>query len=546
RLIGLRFSEKSWGDLFGGGAKKLLYVSTSTVTLGQSPGTISPNEAGLNETNNPTTSPHYEFLNTLSKQRMKLHMKIIEQLNQAAEVVGNVATSPSSTLQSITNPFMAPQPGQTNLTGGGGLAPVEPRPTYREVFIPPNKSIINHLMIKPELPDDLIHLDYDSFGSEEELDEEDDETSLSNKFRTTSDTIDDDEYNEWASGGKSIKSNVDKLSERKKANLESELYAWCIIRLASTKIVYEQIVNFLQVAGLEKADLPTTSPLIHATLRTIFRWQCSLQFYMNEFTNLPDHFLPNMFVDNSRPSGSIQRYKSLFENNNTPFYAGYTSIKSAKRLWNYLIRQPSVQDIFIRYIFGKYRSLKLARENGATSVCNANSGVAVNEQYDNNDNMKTVGTTQQTNEDVDAGKAESVQSFGSTSKRLLEPMRIVHKDQDNISAFCVNRSNTGYIALSTPKEIQELNIKPLLEVCVPWLEEDTEMDIFNFKQRSYETSSHVDYLLVQHPSDRLQTSPGGLAFQKQSSIITTTSGGGHQQQQQHQTPTKQTILVSSK
>ncbi|KAH9413091.1 DmX-like protein 1 [Dermatophagoides pteronyssinus] len=536
RLLGVKFSEKSWGDLFGGGAKKLLYVSTSTVTLGQSPGSISPNETALNEANS-TSSPHYDLLNTLSKQRMKLHMKILEQLNQAAEVVGNVATSPSSTLQSITNPFMAQQPGQAN--SAGGLAPVEQRPTYREVFVPPNKSIINHLMIKPELPDDLIHLDYDSFGSEDDLDDENDEISLSNKFKT-SDIIDDDEYNEWASGSKSTKSNLDKLAERKKANLECELYAWCIIRLASTKIAYEQIVNFLQVAGLEKADLPTTSPLIHSTLRTIFRWQCSLQFYMNEFTNLPDHFLPNMFVDSSRSSGSIQRYKSLFETNNTPFCAGYTSIKSSKRLWNYLIRQPSVQDIFIRYIFGKYRSMKLAQENGATSVCIANSGVAVNDQYDTNDNVKT--GTQPTNDDVEAAKAESVASFGSASRRILEPMRIVHKDQDNISAFCVNRSNTGLIALSTPKEIQELNIKPLLEVCVPWLEEDTEMDIFNLKQRSFETSlasSHVDFLLVQHPADRLQTSPGGLAFQKQSSTVNTTGSGSQQQQ----TPTKQAILM---
>ncbi|KAH7643602.1 dmx-like protein [Dermatophagoides farinae] len=561
RLIGLRFSEKSWGDLFGGGTKKLLYVSTSTVTLGQSPGTISPNETTgtLNgtTTNPATNSPHYDLLNTLSKQRMKLHMKILEQLNQAAEVVGNVATSPSSTLQNITNPFLAQQqqqqqPGQSN---SGLTAPtLEQRPTYREVFVPPNKSIINHLMVKPELPDDLIHLDYDSFGSEDEMDDENDETSLlSNKFRTSDTiTIDDDEYNEWATGGnKSMKNKMDKSMERKKANLEYELYAWCIIRLAATKISYEQINNFLQIAGIEKTELPTISPFIHSTLRTIIRWQCSLQFYMNEFTNIPDHFLPNMFVDNSRSSGSIQRYKSLFENNNTPFRAGYTSIKSAKRLWNYLVRQPSVQDIFIRYIFGKDRSLKLARDNGATSVCNANSGVvAINDQYDsNNDNTMKTTLAQSTNEDVEmlatnkTTESAVISSTNAAARRIMEPMRIVHKDQDNISAFCMDRSNSGLIALSTPKEIQELNIKSLLEVCVPWLEEDTEMDIYNLKQRSFQTSSYVDFLLVQHPADRLQTSPGGLAFQKQSSSAATTGGVGGGSNQQQQTPTKQPILV---
>ena len=59
----------------------------------------------------------------------------------------------------------------------------------------------------------------------------------------------------------------------------------------------------------------------------------------------------------------------------------------------------------------------------------------------------------------------------------------MHKDQDQISAFCVNRSNPGLIALSTQKEIQELNIKPLLDACVPWMEEDTEMDILNLRQK---------------------------------------------------------------
>lgn len=48
-------------------------------------------------------------------------------------------------------------------------------------------------------------------------------------------------------------------------------------------------------------------------------------------------------------------------------------------------------------------------------------------------------------------------------------------------------------------------------------------------------SSYVDFLLVQHPADRLQTSPGGLAFQRQ------ISSSHHQQ---HPGSHKQAILVS--
>ena len=494
RLVGLNFTEKSWGELFGGGTKKLLYVSTATGSM-QTPGTISPNELP----NGSTSSPHIDLINTLSKQRMKLHMKILEQLNAAsaaasaagaaaAEAVSavsqgmvNVATSPSTTFQNIGMQFSQP----TNQPGATGLAPVEQRPTYRELFVPPQISIINSLMIKPELPDDLVHLDYDSLGSDDEVEDENQGSALGSKFQT--DEIDDDEYEDWANGSqtKASKSKVDRLAEKRKANMEYDLYAWCIIRLAVTKLAFEQLNKFLTVSGLEKGDLPSTSSFIHATLRTLFRWQCALRFYMNEFTNIPDHFLPNMFVDTEKSQGPvIQKYKSLFETNNTPFRSGLTSTKSSKRLWNYLVRQPLVQEIFIRYIFGKNNSLKMAREYGATSICNASTGSVLSEQTDSDHK-----TMQPSNEGADSTNLDhSISS--NCNKRLPEPMRIVHKDQDIITAFCVNKSNPELIALSTPKEIQELNIKSLLNQCVPWMEEGTELDILNLRQRYFSLSTN--------------------------------------------------------
>lgn len=482
RLVGVNFDEKNWGELFGGGAKKLLFVSTATVSVGSThtPGASSPNDIPNGTSSN---SPHMDLLNALTKQRLKLHNRIIEQLSQVQTIgsaavdavtavsqgMVNAATSPSSTLQNITQQFTQ-SPNQP--VGQPGLgAPTEQRPTYREIFVPPQISIINHLMVKPELADELVHLDYDSLGSDEEVDE-DDNATLGRKFKTGD--IDDDEYDDWANDSKEdAKSKLEQQAEKRKANLEYELYAWCIIRLAATKIAYEQLNKFLQISGLEKADLPSISPFIHATLRTIVRWQCALQFYMNEFTNLPDHFLPNMFVDTEKTNAPVlQKYKSLFETNNTPFRSGYTSIKSSKRLWNYLVRQPSVQDIFIRYIFGKTTSLKTAREHGAISICSGLPGTVQIEQVDTD--HKTMQP-----EEAESNNAEQV----TGSKRTPEPMRIVHKDQDIITAFCVNKSSPELIALSTPKEIQELNIKSLLEQCVPWMEESTELDILNLQHR---------------------------------------------------------------
>lgn len=493
RLVGLKFTDKCWADLFGGGAKKLLYVSTASVLtgVGPTPGAASPNELANGTSSN---SPHIDLLNTLSKQRMKLHMKILEQLNQAsaaavaagaaaAEAVSavstgmvNVATSPSSTFQTLGNQFAGQAPG----SGMPSVAlTTEQRPTYRELFVPPQVSMANYLMMKPSLPDELIHLDYDSMCSEDEGENEDD-TDIGGKFKVE-DGIDDEEYDNWANDGKvSAQAKLDQAAEKRKANLEYELYAWCIIRLAVSKLAYEQLDNFLTVSGLEKGDLPTTSSFIHSILKTLKRWQYSLQFYMNEFTNMPDRFLPNMYVDGEKTSGpAIQKYKALLETNNTPFRGSLTSIKASRRLWNYLVRQKSVQDIFIRYIFAKSRSSKLAREHGASAICNSISGVALNDLADGSEHK-----TMQPNSDKEESATQNVETHGGPmGKRMPEPMRIVHKDQDQISAFCVNRSNPGLIALSTQKEIQELNIKPLLDACVPWLEEDTEMDILNLRQK---------------------------------------------------------------
>jgi hypothetical protein len=88
------------------------------------------------------------------------------------------------------------------------------------------------------------------------------------------------------------------------------------------------------------------------------------------------------------------------------------SAAPSNRLWCYLVRQESIQDIFIRAVFGKRRSLCSILDT------NHNGG-------DNN----TRGTN----------SAEDKGSDSGTS--LPEPVRIIHKEQDSISAFCLNQVN---------------------------------------------------------------------------------------------------------
>lgn len=58
--------------------------------------------------------------------------------------------------------------------------------------------------------------------------------------------------------------------------------------------------------------------------------------------------------------------------------------------------------------------------------------------------------------------------------------------------------------------------------------------------RSAESLPSIDYLVVQHPSDRLQSSPGGLAIQ--SSIVPNSNVSGNHNLAQ---TGKNTIMVST-
>lgn len=376
RLVGLEFTESVWGNLFGGGAKKLIHV------LAHKP--VSPAQSLPSKDDGQSSS----VFNTLSQQRMKLHMKILQQLNQDK-----------------------PTPPPTHSIR-------EDRTTYKEQFVPPQMAVVSYLMSKPRLNDEWVLLDYDSAESVHSDDEDD----------ASFDNDDDDIFN--TSAGKDAENENTKRQE-------IDQYSWGIIRFAVIRLARCHLAQFLSVAGVELRDLATTSPLIHSIFKVLEMWSCQMKAYMDRFTGPPPNFLPDSYVETTTHHGGppIMKYKVLLEINNTPFRHSSAVNKATKRLWNYLVRQDRVQDLFIRYIFGKSRS------------------------GDANDHMMN--------------SREDGNEPGS-----MESIKIVHKDQDNISAFCVNSTQIGLIALATPKEIQEMDISSLLEPPT-WLDEEAEYDILN-------------------------------------------------------------------
>lgn len=83
---------------------------------------------------------------------------------------------------------------------------------------------------------------------------------------------------------------------------------------------------------------------------------------------------------------------------------------------------------------------------------------------------------------------------------MSEPVRIIHKDQESISAFCLNNVNPGLISLSTPREVQEMDIALLLE-SPNWMEDECEIDILNLTRDS-DLIPTSNFLVIQAANDK--------------------------------------------
>lgn len=148
------------------------------------------------------------------------------------------------------------------------------------------------------------------------------------------------------------------------------------------------------------------------------------------------------------------------EPQNTPF-SNKSSASAARRFWMYLVHQEIVQDIFIRAVFGKRRSLSGGEE-----------------------------------------------SMPQLEQQQVEPVRIIHKEQDSIAAFALNLATNGLIVIATPRDLQEMDISLLLELPA-WLEDETELDILNLNRDSVDNTV-PPFLVIQSTGDRNKeaTQPG--------------------------------------
>ena len=283
--------------------------------------------------------------------------------------------------------------------------------SYKEQFLSPEMSIMTKLMSKTPLDPSVANVDYDS-GEESDhdvpLDELDDE--------------DDDPF-----------SNVPPKAANTQHS-DPDSYAWDIIRLATLNLAQKNIECFLVTAGIELQELPLASPFIYKCLRTTERWSHLIIERLMKDGKPPDNFIPGCFPDSTATGPKINKYKAMLEPHNNPFPSIGVGLGPIKRLWRFLVHQEPVQCIFIRYIFGKSKPV-----TGPTAKVM---------DKDEGDTASRVGD-------------ESLHNYGAADEKDGK-LRIIHKEQDNITAFCINKVTNGLITVSTPREILEINMNILL------------------------------------------------------------------------------------
>ncbi|KAM4578772.1 dmX-like protein 1 isoform 1-T1 [Fundulus diaphanus] len=288
---------------------------------------------------------------------------------------------------------------------------------FKEQFVPPELSIWDYFIAKPELPPSENRVEYDSEESQDSQDEDDEDNESEDVFEPNS-------------------------PQREHSNHNS--YSWCLMRLAMVQLVLVNLKSFYPMAGYDLLDLPVASPLCHAVLKTLQRWEQVLQKRLELFGGPPSKYISTHLYDEiTTPGPALLRHKALFEPSNTPFRNSHYSALPVKRLWQYLVKQEEVQETFIRNIFTKTPGTNQSVE-------------------DHTDTMKYSGVEE-------AGNSQTESDLGCPGGKA----RIIHKESDIITAFAINKANRNCLVMASTHDIQELDVSAILATQIlTWIDDD--------------------------------------------------------------------------
>jgi len=206
-------------------------------------------------------------------------------------------------------------------------------------------------------------------------------------------------------------------------------------------------------------ELSTNSPFLFAIIRILQEWQTKLTDVVKNCNNVPENVLcltspSSLSASASRPA--MLRYQAMLEPGNTPFSGSNKVNLGCRRLWHSLVKKEQLQDMFISYLFKD--------ESKATST------------------LKNV-------------ESQATQ-FVSDAKRFESPARIVHKDHELITAFCINNVNSNCISIASAKDVQEIDLSDMLASDAwAWID-----DTSSIAEKSSTLSKDEDFLMISVPS----------------------------------------------
>ncbi|KAJ8247851.1 hypothetical protein GJAV_G00251230 [Gymnothorax javanicus] len=321
------------------------------------------------------------------------------------------------------------------------------RPAYREKFIPPELSMWDYFVAKPFLPLSDSGALYDSDESGPSDDEDDDDAFLSDT----------------------------QVTEHSDPNS----YSWALIRLVMVKLALHNVKDFLPLTGLDFPDLPVTSPLVNAVIKTLDNWEQMLLEKMNKFDGPPPNYVNIYPADVSAGGGpAILRHKAMLEPENTPFKAKSHLSFPVRRLWHFLVKQEILQETLIRYIFTKKRKQSESLEDHVDHVA----------------------------ADRKSHKVEADLGYPGGKAR------VVHKESDIIMAFAINKVNTNEIVLASTHDVQEVDVTSLVAAQpYTWIGEEFDKESRSSDDQDYR-SSHTNIAQASAPPFAPQQMPASSSM----------------------------------
>ena len=106
-------------------------------------------------------------------------------------------------------------------------------------------------------------------------------------------------------------------------------------------------------------------------------------------------------------------------------------MKPIKRLWQFLVRQEPVQKYFVKFIFGRRFQTASGTGFGETHAINKAS------QGNDYDTQSYISDSQNLESDLPDSAYQQI-------ARMHQPVKIIHKEHDAITSFCINNVMIGY------------------------------------------------------------------------------------------------------